>query len=93
MSRTWAGGSTRAWRKVRHHVLTRDAYRCQLRLPGCTAAATAAHHTRPRAVVGDDPRFLVAACARCNAQVGDPGRLDPAPTPRTRWRTQGRMDA
>lgn len=88
MSKAWTGGSTRAWRKIRHHVLTRDANRCQLRLPGCTVVATDAHHTRPRSVVGDNPAHLVAACASCNARVGDPGRLDPAPTPRTRWRAQ-----
>lgn len=36
MSRSWAKGSTRAWRRTRAAVLTRDGHRCQLRLDGCT---------------------------------------------------------
>jgi 5-methylcytosine-specific restriction endonuclease McrA len=84
-SRSWARGSTRAWRRVRAAVLERDGYRCQLRLPGCTTAATEVHHTVGREVSGDDPGQLVAACRSCNQRVGDPRRHDPAPRPRTQW--------
>lgn len=30
MSRAWAGGSTRAWRKLRLFVLNRDGWRCRM---------------------------------------------------------------
>lgn len=85
MSRAWAGGSTTAWRRTRAYVLRRDRYRCQLGHPGCTTAATEAHHTRSRALVGDDPAFLVASCRACNLAEGEPGSKDPRPSPRTRW--------
>lgn len=84
MSRSWAAGSTRAWRKVRAYVLTRDGHRCQLRLPGCTTVASHVHHLLGKQH-GDDPAQLVAACAHCNLAVGDPRSHDPAPQPRTRW--------
>lgn len=85
MSQRWAGGSTRAWRKVRAVVLARDAHRCQLRLPGCTTRATHVHHTVAREVAGDNPAHLVASCPSCNGKVGDPGRHDPAPQPGAWW--------
>ena len=65
MSKTWADGSSAAWKKVRAAVLLRDGYRCQLRLPGtCVGTATHVHHTQDRSVVGDDPMYLIAACGR-----------------------------
>lgn len=90
MSTAWAKGSTRAWRLLRAFVLARDGYLCQIRLPGCTVAAPLrgghVHHTLGRAVTGDDPQFMVAACPHCNIATGDPTRSpDPAPRPRTRW--------
>lgn len=96
MSRTWAKGSDRAWRRLRLYVLNRDRWQCQLKLDGCTgrepwsllAAPYKAHvhHTHGRAVTGDDPAHLVAACAHCNLKTGDPTRQpDPPPRPRTRW--------
>jgi 5-methylcytosine-specific restriction endonuclease McrA len=86
MSQAWAKGSTTAWRRTRAGVLTRDGYRCQLQLQGCTTKATQVHHTLGRTVTGDDPAHLVAACQHCNLKVGDPTRAtDPAPQPRTRW--------
>ena len=84
MSRSWASGSTRAWRKLRAEVLDRDGHRCQLRLARCTETAEHAHHTLGRAVTGDDPRHVVAACANCNLDVGQPD-VSPAPIPRTAW--------
>lgn len=84
MSR-WIGGSTTAWRKVRAYVLERDGHRCRLRIPDvCTTIATQVHHTRARELVGDNPAYLLAACAECNQRVGDPTRHDPAPRP-SRW--------
>lgn len=84
MSTTWSKGSTRAWRRVRAAVLLRDGYTCRLRLPGCTGRAEHAHHTLGRAVTGDDPAHLVAACAHCNLAVGQPSP-DPAPRAVTQW--------
>lgn len=85
MSRAWAGGSTTAWRKLRAAVLDRDGHLCRLQLAGCTRRATCVHHTLGRAVTGDDPTHLIAACEPCNAKIGDPRAGDPRPTPRTRW--------
>lgn len=85
MSRSWKGGSTRAWRKVRLRVLARDGWVCRLQLDGCTTRAEHVHHLDGKAS-GDDPARLVAACRSCNLQVGDPTRTpDPAPRPVTRW--------
>lgn len=91
MSRSWAGGSTRRWRKLRAVVLANNRAtnggRCTLAIPGvCTGEATHVHHTLGRTVTGDDPAHVVAACAACNLHVGDPAaRPDPSPRPITRW--------
>lgn len=86
MSRAWKRGSTRAWRRTRAAVLARDGHTCRLQLAGCTGRAVHVHHVHGRAVTGDDPAYLVAACASCNLSVGEPSRhADPAPTPRTEW--------
>lgn len=89
MSKGWAGGSTRAWRRVRRVVLARDGYRCRLKIKGtCVGTATHVHHVRGKRH-GDDPRWLVAACAPCNLKVGDPARTpDPPATPITQWGKQ-----
>ncbi|MFG1800201.1 hypothetical protein ACGFI4_08510 [Micromonospora carbonacea] len=45
-----------------------------------------AHHTHGRAITGDDPRFIVAACEACNLHIGDPtAHTDPPNQPVTRW--------
>lgn len=87
MSKNWAGGSTRGWRRIREFVLARDRYRCRLQLTGCTSIADCVHHTRGRAATGDDPAYLEAACTPCNLKVGDPTRTATTPRaqPRTRW--------
>lgn len=87
MSESWSKGSTRAWRRIRAGVLARDGYECQLRIDGvCTGRAHHAHHVRGRAVTGDDPRWIVAACAACNLNVGDPTRAaDPPNEGVTQW--------
>ena len=84
MSRGWAGGSTRRWRKIRAYVLARDGHVCQLRMPGCLGTATDAHHIDGRAY-GDNPDRITAACGPCNRAVGEPLASDPKPTPRTNW--------
>lgn len=86
MSRSWKGGSTRAWRRTRATVLLRDGYRCKLQLPGCTGTATHAHHTLGRATTGDDPTYIVAACEHCNLATGDPTKTpDPPGRSMTQW--------
>ncbi len=56
------------WAKVRVHILERDGYDCQIRLPGCTTHATQVDHiTR----IDDggmiyEPMNLRAACSKCN---------------------------
>lgn len=88
MSQAWAGGSTRRWRRIRAQVLTRDHCTCQLKLTGiCTGAAEHVHHVLGRAVTGDDPAYLVAACEACNLALGQPGTRTPDPQPRkmTQW--------
>lgn len=89
MSRSWEGGSTAHWRKLRRAVLfanqVENAGRCVLAIPRvCTGQATQVHHTRGKAY-GDDPRYLVACCRECNLHVGQPGRTSPAPRPVSRW--------
>jgi 5-methylcytosine-specific restriction endonuclease McrA len=84
VSKAWDKGSTRAWRRVRAAVLARDHHTCQLRLPGCTGHATHVHHTRGRATTGDDPTYLVAACAHCNLALGEP-TPDPPSRGGTQW--------
>jgi 5-methylcytosine-specific restriction endonuclease McrA len=90
----WPGGSTRAWRKIRAAILARDGRQCQLRIEGiCRGRADCVHHTAGRAVTGDDPRHLVAACTPCNLHIGDPNRVgggrgkaaDPPLQTRTTW--------
>ena len=82
MAGHWQGGSTRAWRRTREQILERDGWVCQLQIPEvCTHTATHAHHTQDRDQVGDDPAFLVAACAPCNIRTGNPVTTDPDPLP------------
>lgn len=86
MSKGWERGSTRAWRRLRALVLARDRNLCQLHTQVCTVVATQVHHTLGKSVSGDDPRYLVAACAPCNQRVGDPTRnADPPNKGVTKW--------
>jgi len=91
MSHGWAGGSTRAWRKLRAALLAQNVQtnrgRCTLAIPGvCTTLATQLHHIHGKAVTGDDPRYLAAVCQACNLHIGDPSTApDPPVLPRTRW--------
>jgi 5-methylcytosine-specific restriction endonuclease McrA len=89
MSRSWASGSTRAWRRLRRFVLERDAYRCQFVDPGasavCGAFATHADHIVPRSIGGPDvAENLRAACARHNLSRGAGGKVGRLTTTRRR---------
>lgn len=88
MSSNWSGGSSAEWKKVRRLVILRDQ-ECKLRTsPRCNGRAETVHHTQDRAVVGDDPRYLIAACGPCNYSYGSPTQEkygDPQPNPRIKW--------
>lgn len=100
MSTGWGTGSTRAWRRMRFDILTRDKFLCRAHPEGhCAGAAEHlcritvdlagdnaghAHHTRGKAL-GDDPQYLITACAPCNLAIGEPAEPDVAPRPRTKW--------
>lgn len=93
MSRSWRGGSTSQWRRLRAYVLDRDGHRCQMPVRGgdgsnggatCGAFATHVDHITPRSKGGAflDPANCRAACAPCNLRrgAGDaPGRRRPSP--------------
>lgn len=80
------GGSTRAWRRRRLAVLTRDGWRCRVRVDAagaivaaggaeCLRPADTVDHILPRALGGtDDPENLRAACTPHNLTKG--GRVD-----------------
>jgi 5-methylcytosine-specific restriction protein A len=72
MSRSWAGGSSPAWRALRLTVLDRDRWQCQIRRAGCTQSATEVDHIEPIAEGGArwDPANLRASCKTCNAGRG-----------------------
>lgn len=79
MSRAWAGGSSRKWRKLRETVLARDGYLCQVPVPGggvCGARATHVDHIVALADGGPrwDPANCRAACAPCNLSRGTQAR-------------------
>lgn len=89
MSKSWKGGSTRAYRALRARLLALNAYenrgQCEVAIVGvCTGEATEVHHVRGKRY-GDDPRHMIPSCRACNLSVGDPNRGAPAPRPVTRW--------
>lgn len=86
MSNAWRNGSTATWRKLRVAVLDRDGWICQLcgrTIPRGVhrddPLAPQVHHTRNRALVGDDPNYLQATHRKCNLAAGEPGVDDPEP--------------
>ena len=60
--------NTPQWRRVRQTILERDGYRCQVRGPSCTHAATEVDHRIPAAAGGSffDSANLRASCKQCN---------------------------
>jgi hypothetical protein len=92
VSKAWAGGSTRAWRRVRLLVLDRDKWTCQLcggainrRLRNPHPQSAQVHHPLGKAY-GDDPAHLQAAHRLCNQRAGDPTSIaDPQPKRVTQW--------
>lgn len=90
MSRSWKGGSTRAWRKLRERVLEENRLtnggRCTLAIVGvCTIWANTVHHVKGKAATGDDPRWLAAVCKACNLHIGEPPLSAPEPRRVSRW--------
>lgn len=67
------GAYDRRWRTVRAGVLSRDGYRCQMRLDDrCTVIADTVDHI-DRLMDGGaklDPANLRAACKHCNSRDG-----------------------
>lgn len=87
MSKGWAGGSDRAWRKLRKQRLDHDGHLCQLQYDGCKTIANQVHHLDgvKRGKLAPLDRLL-SACWSCNSKAGDPTTTDPPPTPtRTNW--------
>ncbi|GHG97270.1 HNH endonuclease [Amycolatopsis roodepoortensis] len=92
MSTSWAGGSTRRWRRIREAILARDGWICQLcqhaidpRLSHPHPRSAHVHHLDGK-VYGDDPDRMVATHRECNLKVGDPTKApDPEPRPMTAW--------
>lgn len=85
-----------AWRQARKHVLERDGYRCQLRLPGCTGRAVAVDHVVPLSRIRGldpasyrqialDPQNLRAACTHCNSTRGAGRRPKVVRVVSSRW--------
>lgn len=70
MTSGWVGSDRRSrlpadWSRTRLRILTRDGWVCQIKLDGCSRAATEVDHV----TAGDDHREanLRAACSRCHA--------------------------
>ena len=67
--RATQGVSGYEWQRRRARVIERDGGICQLRLAGCTTAATTADHIVGVAEGGsDDESNLRASCRACNEQ-------------------------
>jgi 5-methylcytosine-specific restriction endonuclease McrA len=64
---------TSQWTRLRHVILTRDGFRCRLRLgPFCLGEANAVDHIVPRSKGGSDsPENLISACRPCNSHKKD----------------------
>ena len=64
------------WKTIRQQVLKRDAYECQMQLPGCLQDATTVDHIVPIAQwqgqpdEAHHPQNLRAACTACNYSKG-----------------------
>lgn len=83
MSGGWRSGGSRRWRRIRAAVLLANLDEtggvCRVGVRDvCTGMAQTAHHTLGRAVTGDDPAHLIAACTACNAHIGEPAKHNPA---------------
>jgi 5-methylcytosine-specific restriction enzyme A len=80
------------WRRARLKAMQRANWRCEIRLDGCSGAASEVDHVDGAA---NDPKHqnLRAACKPCHRKVtaqqanaAKNGRkADPDCTPRTRW--------
>lgn len=86
MSQAWAGGSTRAWRRLRAAVLERDGARCQVLVDDqpCGQPAGTVGHLDPLSAGGHKlapMHRLRAECARHNysdgARLGNATRRQP----------------
>lgn len=78
-------GSTRAWRRLRLWILTRDAWRCQVWVDDAGNVIESPRPETPPAGP-DDPAWLRAACPRHNLSRGD-SLTDARPDSRAEART------
>jgi 5-methylcytosine-specific restriction protein A len=81
-----------AYQRSREQAMSRDRWRCQLRLPGCQGAASECDHVVSVADGGgDDLANLRAVCVPCHRRrtAGQGGGYrhgtDPDPRPGTDW--------
>jgi 5-methylcytosine-specific restriction endonuclease McrA len=96
VSASWAGGSTRTWRKLRMYVLNRDGFACQVLTrsgEACGAWATHVDHIVPLSKGGPkyDDRNCRAACSSCNLRLGARSTT-PDDAPRTKTLSQAGRD-
>lgn len=88
MSRSWKGGSTTRWRRLRAAILRRDKGRCAIAAEGCLGDADQVDHIIPLHMGGAkyDPTNCRAACAPCNlGRARTQPREEPAPRPVSSW--------
>lgn len=73
MVNRWGQRHPKGWQRVRHVVLQRDSYTCQLRHAVCTDEANEVHHIESIAALGFardeapiDPDACIAVCSACH---------------------------
>ena len=71
MSKSWANGSYKGWRRTRARILMRDGFMCQL--CGQTEGRLHVDHIIPKRIMGSESDFdsnLRTLCQKCNLSKG-----------------------